>query len=76
MEISLFDIEIKKHALIRAMQRGITPDIVEATIKGGKIKKFSKNHLKFYKKYKRGIVICVGEIIGTKIKIIIIMVKS
>ena len=32
MEISLFDIEIKRHALIRAMQRGITPDIIEATI--------------------------------------------
>jgi len=54
------------------MKRGITPDMVEATLKGGKIKKFGKNNLKFYKKYKNFIVICVDQVVGTKIKIVTI----
>ncbi len=72
MDITQYDIEIKRHAFIRAMQRGVTPDMIEATLKGGKIKRFGKNNLKFYKKYKRFSVICVDEITGTKIKIVTI----
>ena len=51
MDITQYEFEIKRHALIRAMQRGVTPDMVEATLKGGKIVRFGKNNLKFYKKY-------------------------
>lgn len=69
MDITQYEIEIKRHAFIRSSERKITPDMVEATIKGGKIKRFGKNNIKFIKKYKRFTVICVGEIIGTKIKI-------
>jgi len=75
MEIPHCEIEIKRHALIRAMQRGITPDVIEATIKGGKVIKFRKNYFKFTKKYKQGTVICVGELSCMKIKIITVMVR-
>jgi len=46
--------------------------MVEATIKGGKIKRFGKNNVKFIKNYKNFTVICVGEIISNKIKILTI----
>jgi len=69
MDITQYDIEIKRHAFIRSLQRNITPDMVEATIKGGEIKRFGKNNVKFIKKYKRFTVICVGEMRGTRIKI-------
>jgi hypothetical protein len=76
MDITQYEIEIKRHALIRAMQRGITPDMVEATLKGGKIARFGKRNIKFYKKYKEFTVVCVDEIIGTKIKIVTIETKG
>ena len=75
MNFSQFDIEIKRHAFIRAMERGITPDMIEATIKGGTIKRFGKNNVKFIKKYKHCTVICVDEIIGHRIKIVTIEKK-
>ena len=40
MDITQYEIEIKRHAFIRSSERKITPDMVEATIKGGKIKRF------------------------------------
>ena len=75
MDITQYEFEIKRHALMRAMQKGVTPDMIEATLKGGKIVRFSKNNLKFYKEYKMFTVICVDQIIGTKIKIITIETK-
>ncbi len=75
MDITHYDIEIKRHAFVRAMQRGVTPDMIEATLKGGKIEKFGKHNLKFHKKYKKFTVICVGEIMGEKIKILTIETK-
>jgi hypothetical protein len=75
MDISQYDIVIKRHAFVRAMQRGITPDMIEATINGGTIKRFGKNNVKFIKKYKQCTVICVDEIIGHRIKIVTIEKK-
>ena len=49
MDISQYEIELKRHAFIRAMERGITPDMIEATIKGGTVKRFGKNNMKFIK---------------------------
>ncbi|MBW2990084.1 DUF4258 domain-containing protein [Candidatus Woesearchaeota archaeon] len=72
MNISNYEIEIKRHALERAMQRGITPDMIEATLKGGKIVRHAKNHLKFIKQYKNFKVICVDRIQGEKIIIVTI----
>jgi len=34
MDITQYDVEIKRHAFIQANQRGVTPDMIEATIKG------------------------------------------
>lgn len=52
------------------MEHGITPDMIEATIKSGKIKRFGKNNVKFIKKYKRFDVICIDEMTGNRIKIV------
>jgi hypothetical protein len=68
MNISHYEIEIKRHAFIRAMERGITPDMIEATIKGGTVKRFGKNNVKFSKKYKHFTVLCIDEIIGHRKK--------
>ena len=76
MDIINYEIEIKRHAFIRAMERGVTPDMIEATLRGGKVKRFGKHNLKFYKKYKRFTVICVGQIEGMKIKILTIETKG
>ncbi len=76
MDISHYGIEIKRHAFERAMERKITPDMIEATLKGGTIKRFGKNNVKFFKEYKQFTVICVDEIIGTKIKIVTIETKG
>ena len=67
-----YDIEIRRHALIRAMQRGIDPDQIEAAIKGGKRHYFAKNYVRFIMQYKDFKVICIGEICGLRIKIITI----
>ena len=72
MDIKHFRIEFSRHALDRAMQRKIHPDMVESTIKGGNIKRFGKNRIKFIKKFKNFTVICVGEMAGDNIKIVTI----
>ena len=33
MDITKCDLEIKRHAFIRAMERNVTPDMIEATLK-------------------------------------------
>ncbi len=76
MDITQYDFEIRRHAFIRAVQRGVTPDMIEAALKGGKIERFGKNNLRFVKEYKRFTVICVDQIIGTKIKIVTIETKG
>ena len=68
MDRKNYEIEIKHHAFIRALQRGITPDLIESCIKSGSIKIFGKNYIKFISKS----TICIGEITGLKIKIITI----
>lgn len=68
MDRTKFDIEIKHHTFVRAIQRGIDPDLIEKTIINGKIERFGKNYMKFVSKS----VICIGEISGLKIKIITI----
>lgn len=76
MDITQYEFEIKRHAFIRAMERKVTPDMIEATLKGGTITRFGKNNVKFSKRYKRFEVICVGEIMGAKIKIMTIETKE
>ncbi|MEW6063289.1 MAG: hypothetical protein AB1571_02890 [Nanoarchaeota archaeon] len=68
MDRKNYEIEIKHHAFIRAVQRGITPDLIENCVKNGSIERFGKNYIKFISKS----TICVGEVSGLKIKIITI----
>ena len=76
MDITQYEFEVKRHAFLQAFKRQVTPDMIEATLKGGKITRHGKNYVKFIKEYKRFEVICVGEIIGTRIKIITIETKE
>ncbi|MFC2133927.1 hypothetical protein ACFLTH_04860 [Bacteroidota bacterium] len=75
LDINNFEFEIKKHAFDQALKRKIDPDYIESTLKGGRIKRFSKHNLKFIKKFNKFTVICVGEIKGTRIKILTIYKK-
>jgi hypothetical protein len=76
MDITQYDIDIKRHAFIRAMERKVSPDMIEATLKGGKIERFGNDNIRFSKDYKAFTVVCVGQIIGTKIKILTIETKG
>lgn len=63
-------IEISTHAIKRAIKKKIEPHMIEATIMGGRMKKFGRNRVKFIKEYKprydptKNKVICVDEPIG------------
>ena len=72
MDISQYDLIIKRHVFERAMQRGIHPDIIEATLSKGKIKRFGKHGIKFVNKGSKRTIICVGELVGNRLKIITI----
>ncbi len=72
MDISKYDLVIKRHVFERAMQRGIHPDLIEDTLSKGKIKRFGKHGIKFINRGSKRTIICVGELIGDKLKIITI----
>ena len=69
MDISKHDVEIKRHAFLRALERGIDPDMIEQTLLRGKMEKFGKHGVKFINKGAKRTIICVGEILGTRIRI-------
>ncbi len=73
MDISKYDLEIKHHVFIQALRRGIHPDFIEDTLAKGKMERFGKNGVKFIARGSKRTVICVGEIVGMKIKIFTIM---
>jgi len=68
-------IVIKHHAFVRAMQRKIHPDLIEDCLQMGKIKRFGKNKIKFERKLKKMIIICIGEESKEEIKILTIEIK-
>lgn len=72
MDISKYDIEIKHHVFIRALERGIHPDLIEDTLLKGKIKRFGKHGIKFVGKGPKKTIICVGELTGNKLKVLTI----
>ena len=72
MDITKCTIEVRRHALLRALERDITPEMVEATLKGGKIERFGKHYIRFSRPYKYFKVICIGEFVSDRIKIITI----
>ena len=75
IDIKDYDIAIMRHAFKRALKRGIHPDMIEHIIINGKIKRFGKNRIKFINKGSKRTIICVGEIINNKIKIITVEVN-
>ncbi|MGV8162048.1 MAG: hypothetical protein ACP5N2_01800 [Candidatus Nanoarchaeia archaeon] len=70
MDIASYNVEISRHAFLRANERGITPDILFATINGGRIEKFGKCFVRISKEYKKFNVICIGKISLDNIKIL------
>lgn len=74
--IENYEIEIRRHAFIRAIERGVTPDMIEATLKGGKITRHGKGKFMFSKDYKRFTVICVDEVCANIIRIVTIETKG
>ncbi|MBN2052926.1 hypothetical protein JW756_05455 [Candidatus Woesearchaeota archaeon] len=76
MDFSKFEFEIKRHAFIRAMQRGVTPDMIEATLKGGRVVRHGKNNYKFCREYEEFTVVCVDRIQGERIIIVTIEVRK
>jgi hypothetical protein len=74
-DINNYEIDIKRHAFVRAEQRKVSSSMIEATIKGGKIKRIGKNYLRFRKRYKRFSVVCIGQVEGTRLKILTIMIE-
>ena len=72
MDISRYDIVIKRHVFERAMQRGIHPDLIENALRKGKMTRFGKHGIKFINKGSKRTIICVGELVGNKLKIITI----
>lgn len=74
-DLTKYRIRIRKHALKRAKQRGIDPDLIYCTIKTGKIIRFGKNNLKFIKKFKGFCIICVDQITDDVIKIVTVELK-
>lgn len=72
MDISKYDLIIKRHVFARAMERGIHPDMIEDCIRKGKMDRFGKNGVKFISKGSKRTLVCVGELSGITLKIITI----
>jgi len=72
MDLSKCDVVIKRHVFERAMQRGIHPDLIEDTLLHGKVKRFGKHGIKFISKGSKRTIICIGELVGNRLKIITI----
>ena len=72
MDISRYEVVIKRHVFEQAMKRGIHPDMIEDTLVKGRVQKFGKHGIKFISKGSKRTIVCVGERIGNKIKVITI----
>ncbi len=72
MDISRHELEIKHHMFRRAMERGIHPDMIEEALLKCKMERYGKRGVKFINKGAKRTIICVGELIGTRLKILTI----
>ena len=71
---SKWTIKLSKHAEDEAWIEGISNDMIEATSINGRMKWFAKNNVDFVSQYKRGMVICRGQVkYGNLITIMTIM---
>ena len=69
MDLNKYNLEIKKHVFEQAIKRGIHPDLIEDTIYKGKVQRFGKHGIKFINKGSKRTIICVGQLVGNKLKI-------
>ncbi len=69
MDVSQYNIRIRNHALIRAVERGIHPDLIEDALREGKIKRYGNDGVKFISKGSKRTIICVGQVAGSRIVI-------
>lgn len=76
MDRTKYDIDIKRHVFVRAMQRGITPDRIEDTIMNGRVEHIANDRIRFVKEGSKRTILCVGEIRGLKITIFTIEAKG
>lgn len=67
MDLSKYELEIRHHVFIRAMERGIHPDIIEDVILKGKLERLGQNKVRFINKGRKRTIICIGEITNNKI---------
>ena len=72
MDISQYDVIIKRHVFEQALKRNIDPDMIEQALLKGKIERFGKHGVKFINKGKKKTIICVGEMVGNTLKLITI----
>lgn len=70
-----FDVVFSKHAAFRAEERGIPWELIEATVNGGKFRRFGKRGVKIRKRFDCGELACVGEIACESIKIVTITLR-
>ena len=57
-----WQISLSTHAQEGAWLEGITEDMIGATIINGRMRWFAKNNVDFISQYKRGKVICRGQV--------------
>ena len=60
------------HVFIRAMERGIHPDLIEDTIQKGKFERFGKHGVKIIGRGSKRTIICIGELNARSLKTITI----
>lgn len=68
-----FEVRLTEHAVERMLWRRIAPELIEQTIRNGKIIRFGKNRMKFEKKFKKFTLVCVDERVGNHVRIVTIV---
>lgn len=69
----LYEVEITYHVYLQARKRGISYILIEHTLRHGVMHHYGKHGVRFIAKGKRTII-CVGQIVGTKLTIFTIEV--
>ncbi|HIH15964.1 MAG TPA: hypothetical protein HA252_01010 [Candidatus Diapherotrites archaeon] len=67
-----YEVLLKRHAFLRALQRQVHPGLIEATIETGRMVRFGKDRVKFVKRFREFTASCVDEIVGHTIRIVTI----
>ena len=70
-----YEVVIRKHALLRAVERDIPQDLVEKTLRYGKFERYAKHGLRIWKDFHEGRIACVGQTEGGRIVIFTITIN-